>query len=205
MEKQQVIFIGGIHGAGKSSICHENSFSNQSLILKQRYLLREVAEECGLYSWEEIGKAHYSLIEEAAYRAVAKIREYSLALFDCHYAIRTNKALRLVGRATRNKYIADLDDKLVAVIGMSLKIRFILVQTLPELAAKRIASRSLEIPDNDNSLKYLVRAERVEKKFFLEKIYNHQVDQKDYLIINNNGSRAESCLDLENFIYQGYA
>lgn len=199
--KTQVIFIGGIHGAGKSSLCQEMAMGSMAMISKQRYLIRKIAEERGLSTWEEIGRQHDSLIEEATRRAVSSIKknENELVLFDCHYAIRTDKAFRVQNKRINEVYIPDLDKRLVSIMSHNFKIRFALLTTSPLIAAQRISARPDEIKDVDSSLEFLVKSEKVEKYYFLEMLNNFKITNHDFITINNDKDFDEMAGNFKEF------
>ncbi len=70
--KKQVIFTGGLHGAGKTSSCQELKRLFRYETAKQRRILIEVGKKKGLKTWEEIGVLHKDLIDEAGELLVAK-------------------------------------------------------------------------------------------------------------------------------------
>ena len=186
--KTQVIFVGGIHGAGKSSLCQSIALGPEAIISKQRYLIREIAEKTGLITWEEIGLQHDLLIEEAAKRAVISIKknEKELVLFDCHYSIRTDKAFRAKNKKINEVYIPDLDERLVSIMNQNFKIRFVLLETPPLVAAQRISTRPDDIKDIDSSLEFLIESEKFEKNYFLKMVNNFKITNCDFAIINND-------------------
>lgn len=201
--RKQVVFIGGIHGVGKSTICHEAHLATSAIIVKQRHLVKEVAIKLGAITWEDAGLVHNLVIKDAASLVIERVKakKSSLVLVDCHYSIRQAKALRISSSPGFKGYIPDLDEKFVSVLRKYFELKFILVQTAPEIAFARIVNRPIEIRDVDCSLELMVKSERIEQIYFIQMVQNFQIDQKNFVILNNNGDLSQTLKSFNNFVF----
>lgn len=196
----QVLFIGGIHGAGKTTICSELMKIFSCRCVKQRHLLMDIGKEMGLV-WENIAERHDEFIEEAANRAVNG--EQGILLVDCHYAIRSTKALRLKHKPVAEKFIPDLDDKFVAILERKMKARLILVQVDPQNAVSRFSQRPLELLDFDNTFEGLSELMPAEMEMFKRKTKKFGIKAEDQTIIDNNGCFEDALSAASQFFIRG--
>jgi adenylate kinase len=205
--KGSAIFIGGIHGAGKSTFCFYLERMLNCLTLYQRHLIIEVGMEVeNLKTWDEIGPMHDRFIEMAAEKALQKQQDShkQILLFDCHYAIRLEKALRARGKNISDQFIPDLDDKFVSILGNRLDLNFIFVDVCPSIACQRLKDRPLETLDKDTTLDGLSELVSFEKAFFNEKVHRfaskNESGRSYDLILENNGSFNVALSGLFSFI-----
>lgn len=138
-EKRFVVFIGGAHGSGKSTVCSLLADGYDCHIAKQRHALIEVGAARGLM-WPVVAAHHHTLITEAG----LLVREQFFAsrkralLIDCHYAIRTGKALRPLP-AQASGYIPDLDEFFVRTLSPLGSLLFVLLYIDSEVACQRLS------------------------------------------------------------------
>lgn len=199
---KQVIFIGGIHGAGKTSICHYFCRTMNCVTIKQHRALIDVGKANGLHTWKQIGVRHDDFINQAADLVIRNFMNGSsnTLLVDCHYAIRTSKALRVSGKKTPKTYIPDLDYRFVQKLGQRFRIRFVLLLVKPMTAFKRIADRPPEILDYDSTLGGLIKIRRIETLYFNRIVKHFNVNGRDALLIDANKNFETVIPKLKKFI-----
>ena len=144
LSRKTVLIVGGIHQVGKSTLCKYLAERRGALVLRQRHFLVECGKEMDL-EWEEVGRLHYELIEQVAARIQERILSASnnLAVIDCHYAIRTSKALRANGLDIRSPYIPDLDPIVVRDLLSVSQVYTMMISTAPEVCVARLGERGL--------------------------------------------------------------
>ncbi len=198
---KQVIFIGGIQGSGKTSLCARLKFDIGCQVTKQRKSLIEVGQKYNL-GWDDIGVRHDEFIEEAAdlisFNFLKNLSNQTL-LIDCHYAIRAEKALRLSGKIINEAYIQDIDQRLIEKLAQNLKLRFVLVDIHPQLAIQRFTNRPFELLDYDNTLEGLEKQRYFENVYFNRIVSDLNIKDNERLFIQNLNFE-QSVLMLTKFI-----
>jgi len=154
--KKSVIFVGGVHGVGKSTICSHFAMKFRWPVFRQRQALLQLGKEIGL-EWPEVGTKHFDLIETVAERLSGAIMRFEspVALFDCHYAIRSARAVRLNGRPTVGPYVHDLDPTLVQRLSNDHRAFFLLLSADPRVCELRLEDRHPEGVEEDHTLEAL--------------------------------------------------
>lgn len=168
MGEKKVVFIGGAHGSGKTTICSLLKNFYNIPVIKQRRLLMEVGLDRGL-NWPEVAKYHFDLITEAAQKALDFFLYHDCVLVDCHYAIRRDKALRPMDQNIWEGYIHDLDPLFVECLTGVAKPVFVLIAVSPEVAATRL-SLSREAKEYEYSVQGNALQARAEQFFFLNMV-----------------------------------
>lgn len=200
---KQVVFIGGLHGAGKTSLIAELSHKYGYVSEKQRRVVIEVGRSYGFQTWEEIGPKHNQFIFTAAQRAAQKLlgSKASVMLIDCHYAIRSAKALRVSGRAVASPYIHDLDPIFVLRMSLDFGLKFVLLLAEPEQIIGRFENRPDDLLDYDNTLPGLQEQEVQEEKLLLRLKKIFRIPPRDVLSLVNNDSQFQTSVKiLQEFV-----
>lgn len=166
--QKTAVFIGGIHGSGKTTMCSHMQFLCP-LVAKQRHVLWGVAQERGCITWPEAARYHDELIEVAADRLSAQfaVHPSNMLLVDCHYAIRTDKALRHQGRDLPTEHVADLDHRFVSRLAQHFSIAFVLLDCPVAVAAGRLQIRPPELLDFSSTSQGLQKLVIAERELFL--------------------------------------
>ena len=185
---KQVVFIGGIHGAGKTSCCKKLSQEFAHDVAKQRHAVIALGKTMGLDSWEEIGCKHDKLILPAAELVTNNFLKSrsDVLLVDCHYAISAKKALRLNGKEVDSPFIPDLDYTFVAKMAENFRIRFIILRVEPIIGYKRIRRRPLEVLNYFNTLEGLEEIEPFETRHYHLMINHFEISGSDLLVVDSN-------------------
>ena len=200
--KPQVIFVGGIHGAGKTTLCLGSSRFFECKCIRQIHLVADLGKNGG-FSWEQSIERHDELIELAAGMVVSgMMRSHEeLLIADCHYAIRTSRALRVKNRPPiSDPYIPDLDKRFVSILSDYMVPRFILIDVKPEVAVARIERRSIVIPSPETTIEGLSELKPVEEEMFRDMLSVFECKDTDCLIIENNASLEDALSAIKNFI-----
>ena len=178
---KQVVFIGGIHGVGKSTICASLKEKFGWVVVKQRKLLIEVGQAMGL-GWPEVADYHDILINQVADRLIDALQlgNRQVLLVDCHYAIPSSVALRSHG--SRAKFIPNLDWRLVKRVKQEFQSKFVLLEVDPKMALNRIELRT-EATHYENTLEYFQAEAVAEKDIFLQLISQFNVSPCDFLCL----------------------
>lgn len=198
---KQVIFIGGIQGSGKTSLCARLKSDIGCQVTKQRKSLIEVGRKYNL-GWDDIGVRHDEYIEEASDLITfnfLKNRSNQTLLIDCHYAIRAEKALRLNRKIINEAYIQDIDQRLIEKLAQNFRIRFALIDIDPRLALQRFANRPAELLGYDNTPEGLEKQRYFENVFFNRIILDCNIKDTEKLYLQNIDFE-ESVLALNKFI-----
>lgn len=186
--QKQVVFIGGVQGAGKTSLCEALKREHSCHSVKQRQALIKTGQKYGL-KWEEVAALHDEFITEAAESVAREFLDDSnseILLVDCHYAIRANKALRLKEKIAASSYIQDIDDRFINRLGLDFRIRFVLIDVLPSIAVTRFGERPIEFLDYDNTLEGLHLQRQAEQEKYTNIAKRLKVSDQDLLRISNN-------------------
>ncbi|MEI7690331.1 MAG: AAA family ATPase [bacterium] len=192
MSRKKVLIVGGIHGVGKSTLCAELARKDNALIIRQRHVLIEIGKELGL-DWEEIGPLHSKFIAKVADIITCRISDDDcrLAAIDCHYAIRTGKALRAKHVEVLEPYIPDLDPIVLSRAAEVHDVRMLLLKASPEICAERIKVGSPDHRDFDLLLDGLRLMEVAEALFFERLLSQHASVIGGALILQNDASLQE--------------
>lgn len=199
---KQVVFIGGIHGAGKTTCCKRLSQNFSYDVVKQRHAVIVVGRTRGLDSWEEIGSKHDNLILPAAELVTTNFlkSQSDVLLVDCHYAISARKALRLNGKDINSPFIPDLDYTFVAKIAENFRIRFIILRVKPIIGYKRTRMRPPEVLDYFNTLEGLEEIEPFEIKHYHLMIKRFGISGNDFLAVDSNKKFDSVTTLVRNFV-----
>lgn len=164
-----VVFLGGVHGSGKTTLCsHLQSW--HPLVAKQRYALWDVASKEGWSTWPDVARRHHDLITVAAEGLSERfvVHPSDLLLIDCHYAIRSDKALRHLGCDIATEHVADLDPRFVEELARRFRIIFILLDCSEVVARERLRNRPQELQDYSCSIEGLQKLAVAERELFLQ-------------------------------------
>ncbi|MBU0612938.1 ATP-binding protein [Patescibacteria group bacterium] len=195
--KKQIVFVGGIHGAGKSTNCHALSVQHGWRVVKQRRQLISVGAEHGIL-WPEVASRHDELIPHVADRLLDMLRQSAEAvlLVDCHYAIPTSAALRT--RHCTGCYMPNLDWNLVERVKQEHWCRFVLLKVDPAIALARIMARP-EATHYVNTLRHFVEEAVAENEVFQRLLAHFSVQFSDCIILEAINSRQTVSM-LDRFI-----
>ena len=201
MEQQKTaVFVGGAHAVGKTFLCQQLVDKHGWMFSKQRHVLIEIGFAMGLL-WEEVALDHDKLIGEVSKTITERFKRCrsSVLLIDCHYAIRTKKALRLNGRKVDEEYIHDLDLCLVAALRQQFRTKFVLVVSEPSIVMARLKCRPSEFLDQDHTLKGHFEQSKAEREFLLRILEYFQVPYKSVLFVNNSHGVCDTLYEVESF------
>lgn len=203
---KQVVFLGGIHGSGKTTICASLQDPLPALVIKQRHELISLGiEKCGL-GWPEVPTKHQELIPIIADNLISRLQSIKerVLLVDCHYAIRKTKALRLKSGAAFVDYgtpfIHDLDPILALILKKHFQIKLALLCVDAEEATNRISGRPEEVRDFDTTVVGLKELVFYEKYFFDRLGELMDLGQGKTIIIDNNGDFGLARKAIRSFI-----
>lgn len=197
--KKLVGFIGGIHGVGKSTVCQYFSTNFGWKTVKQRRVLIEVGKAQGL-EWPEVAKNHDELIGSVADRIVQILHQSNqgVLLVDCHYAIPASAAARPC--TVNEKYIPNLDWRLVEKVRQEYKSKFILLEVEPGVALKRIGNRP-EASHFKNTLEHFTDEAKAEKEMFYRLLSRFSVTSQEYLCLCLDATNSkQASLQIASFI-----
>lgn len=180
----QVVCVGGIHGAGKSTIRRVLSDRFGWVAVKQRKLLTQIGVEDGLPLVDVIAR-YDTYIDRAADRIVELVaRSHSgVLLIDCHYAIPRVAADRRYGDG--REFVPNLDWRLIQQISERVNCRFVLLEVPPREALMRITDR----PDAEhyaNTFEHFIREAVAERDMFNQVIAHFHVSTADQCRIFTN-------------------
>lgn len=195
--KKTICFLGGIHGAGKTTLCTTLLNRYGWVFTKQKYLITDITRGLGVNGWEDSAKFFNSSIELAGQLMISLIEksQSDYALVDCHYAIRASKALRHTLDTGYSDYIADLDSRFIRVIARSgIGMKFVLLDVNTSLALQRVEDRPKEFLGYENTLVGINFQRIAEQRYLAELISEFKVDDKNVLNLKNN-TNPEIALD----------
>lgn len=201
MEQQKiVVFVGGAHASGKTFLCRYLADKYGWMVCKQRHILIEIGVSMGL-SWEQIAPDYGKYIGEIGEIMATRFRESvsPVLLIDCHYAIRSGKALRLRDKKIDEEYIHDLDLNLIAVLGQQFSTRFVLVTVEPLAAVVRFEDRPENLLDCDHTFYGSIKQSEAERKFFSRALTHFRVPLDFVFFVNNSDESCHATKKLETF------
>ncbi|MFH2097402.1 MAG: AAA family ATPase [bacterium] len=180
--KGQIVCIGGIHGAGKSTVCHALSERFGWPVVKQRRLLIQIGEENGL-QWSDVARQYDMYLDRTADRMIVLLQksESGVLLIDCHYAIPSAAAVRKnkIGK----EFVQNLDWRLVERLSGQCRCRFVHLRVRPDVALSRITDR----PDAEhytNTLEHFIGEASAELDMFNSLLAHLCVGSDDWLCHN---------------------
>jgi cytidylate kinase len=200
---KQVVFIGGPSGSGKSTICRALADLHGYLVAKQRHILISLGERKGLWGWENVGPQFDDLIGEATEELAVAFRSHhsQTLLFDSHYALRTEKALRLRGKTFPGQsHIVDLDYRLVECLAREHRVRFVLLLADFNTLLARVQGRPPELLDYDHTPEGLAKQVEVETENFCRIVRDFGISHADLAVILNNADLPTLVARIRKFI-----
>ncbi|MBU0530984.1 MAG: AAA family ATPase [Candidatus Uhrbacteria bacterium] len=195
----KVVFVGGVHGAGKTTICNLLAKKNDWPVTKQRRLLIQAGSQDG-YTWPEVAQHHdqYMLPTAVLAEKALTSSQTGVLLVDCHYAIRSLKALR--PHTPEGNFIADLDQRFVAHLARNHLLFFILLEVAPLLAVKRFKSRPSHFLDHDNTHPGILEKSQAEAIFLAKLVDHFNISDKQVLRLSNNRQINIALAKISNLI-----
>ena len=196
---KKIVFVGGHHGAGKSSVCARLVERNGFMLARQRHLVIDVGQSKGLQDWERIGPRHEDLVPDAVALLSRRLLASSstVALVDCHFAIRSEKALRRGARIATESYIHDLDPVLVCALASRFATRFVLIETSTEITETRLRARLTQWDHKDYAIGEIMVQQEVERVFLSRLLTRAEFSFTDVSCVRNDGSLEKTVLDVE--------
>lgn len=200
-QDKKVVFIGGIHGAGKTSLCERLEKEIQCRRVKQRNVLIQVGNKYGL-DWPDIGLCHDQFIDEVAEKIAKDFGQGSakLLLIDCHYAIRADMALRARNKNVQDIYIYNIDLRVVKRMTNDFLTQFVLLLVDPVIALGRLEKRPIEPGHYENNIESLAEEQQAETELFYKIINDLGIPEADVLVLTNNDDFESALGNLRNFI-----
>ncbi len=181
MEKQ-IVFIGGIHGAGKSTVCRCLTERYGWPTVKQRRILIAIGAEEGL-AWPEVGTQYDQFILPVAERMLEILKESTtdVLLVDCHYAIAASVAVRAT-TPQLPEFITNLDWRLVERVMQEYRCRFVLLEIDPVTAVSRLEHRT-PAEHYHNSVDHFSREAVAERDIFRRLIAHFSVRPQNWMCL----------------------
>ncbi len=134
----RIVCIGGIHGAGKSTVCRRITERLGWPAIKQRRIILQLAHEDGV-PWSVVEERYDEYLERVSVRILDMVRSSGVLLVDCHYAIPSAAAARPVEQA--EGFVPNLEWFVVQRLVAEVDCGFVLLEVDPEVALSRIRHR----------------------------------------------------------------
>jgi predicted kinase len=184
---RSVVFVGGIHGSGKTALCNSLVTRMSAIVLRQRHLIMEVGKEHGWCTWAEIGSRFEEYVDEAFARLLGRflLSGASVLLVDTHYAIHHRKALRLCGRPASELFVPDLDERLVRALAAEAQVHFVLLDVNPTTARERLASRDPSALSDAYHSIVCLQAQRIYERYYMERLVGGLADATSLVLAND--------------------
>lgn len=189
-KRKQVVFIGGMTGAGKTTLCQQLSQDSGWVVIKQVHEIARIGRHYGMNHWHEALKHFERFINEAIDHVIEQFLQSSsnVLLFDTHYCMRAEQALRLGCRKGERAFIQDLDSRWVWKLNDYFRLKFVLINVTPVIAFRRIQERLEDQLGAQDSLEGLEEEARAEERFYEEIIQFFGVSKSNYWRMDNHGS-----------------